>query len=238
MFSKIKDKVKDKSEEVFDQHISKIRTLLREKVGIKVKDVLENDELMSKALERTYTLLVIAHPHVRIFISKQRFVSMGLSKRHKLLECHDARSLQSLPESESGKEELQKSERENSMPRDYLREATSTIFGDKVPLAELLETEPEQVIGNLLRALNYEEGLPSTMIRKGAAYALGQIGDEDTLDYLRERYEIEEAPGVKEALVASMTAINLAPAGAGYSQLERRQIIQDVYEGRRHPDWK
>jgi tetratricopeptide (TPR) repeat protein len=129
------------------------------------------------------------------------------------------------------------SEGERPMPRDYIREATSTIFGEKVLIAELLKTEPGQVIGNLLRALNHEEGLQSAMIRKSAAYALGQIGAEETLDYLRDRHEREQASGVKEALVASMTAINLAPAGAGHSQLERRQIIENVNNGRQLADW-
>ena len=125
------------------------------------------------------------------------------------------------------------------MPRDYIQEAASIIFNDSIPLAELVEVNRNQVIGNLLRALEFNKGLDSTMIRKAAAYVLGQIGEPATLKILREQYNRdEEAPGVKDALVASMTAIKLAPAQEGHSQLERRQIIEDVYERRRHPDWK
>jgi|GEM_PF-5800203 len=237
MFSKLKNKTRDKSEEMIEEHIPKIKTLLKEKVGIKAKDAFENDELMTKALSRVYDLLLISHPTIRFFIKREKFIGFGLSNRNRLIDWRDTRSLPPLSEQQPGEAETQNTVKDAAMPRDYLRVATSTIFGDKVPLAELLETEPGQVIGNLLRALNHEEGLPSTMIRKDAAYALGQIGDEKTLDDLRERYEKEQAPGVKEALVASMTAINLAPAGAGHSQLERRQIIEDVYNGRRPADW-
>ena len=426
----LKGKAKDKGEDVIEEYIPKIKTLLKEKVGIKAKDAFENDELMTNALSRVYDLLLISHPTIRFFIKRERFISFGLSNRNRLIDWRDTRSLPPLTGQQPGETETRNTEKETDMakddslfnppqdfmdfektriylgahtpeqvavdsrswacnltdilsiadmlsmglkaddhaialyreglrrldehpeqidpdtniafayaslgqaltrknrieeaidalynavrsgsdhshiktmlalnlqntgrsqeayqlieevfnhppdklseelspqllemakqlrsylaarhrpqnnpssesekpmPRDYIREATSTIFGDKVPLAELLKTEPGQVIGNLLRALNYEEGLPSTMIRKGAAYALGQIGDEETLDDLKERYEREQAPGVKDALVASMTAINLAPAGSGHSQLERRQIIEDVYNGRRPADWK
>ncbi|HYP29562.1 MAG TPA: HEAT repeat domain-containing protein [Blastocatellia bacterium] len=421
----LKGKAKDKSEEMIEEHIPKIKVLLKEKVGIKAKDAFENDELMTKALSRVYDLLIISHPTIRFFIKREKLISFGLSNRNRLIDWRDTRSLPPLTEPQPGESESQNieqdasgmtfnppqdfmdfekariylgtrtpeqvaiesrkwgcsltdilavadvlsmalqaddhaialykeglrelsehpeksdpdtniafayaslgqvlirrnrieeaidalyeavrsgsdhshiktllalnlqntgrsqeayqlieevfsypqaklseelspqflekakelrnfltarhrsqnspdSEEERPMPRDYIREATSTIFGDKVPLAELLETEPGQVVGNLLRALNYEEGLPSTIIRKGAAYALGQIGYEGTLDDLRERYGREQAPGVKDALVASMTAIKLAPDGEGHSQLERRQIIEDVYNGRRPADW-
>lgn len=237
MFSRLKSKAKDKSEEMFEEHIPKIKTLLKEKVGIKAKDAFENDELMTMALSHVYDLLIISHPTIRFFIKREKFIGFGLTNRNRLIDWRDTRPLPLLIEQQPGEAETQNTEKDAAMPRDYIGEATSTIFGDKVPLAELLETEPDQVIENLLRALNYEEGLPSTMIRKGAAYALGQIGDEETLDDLRQRHEREQAPGVQEALVASMTAIKLAPAGAGHSQLERRQIIEDVYNGRRSADW-
>ena len=237
MFSKLKSKAKDKSEEVIEEHIPKIKSLLKDKVGIKAKDAFENDELMTKALSRVYDLLVISHPTVRFIIKRERFISFGLSNRNRLIDWRDTRSLPALPEQQLEEGEPHSKEKEASMPRDYIKEASSTIFGDKVPLAELVEADPGQAIGNLLRALNHEQGLSSTMIRKSAAYALGQVGEAATLDHLRERYENEQAAGVKEALLASMTAIKLAPAGAGHSQLDRRQIIEDVYEGRRQADW-
>jgi tetratricopeptide (TPR) repeat protein len=407
MFSKLRTKAKDKSEEIIEEHIPKIKMLLKEQVGIRAKDAFENDELMTKALSRVYDLLIISHPTIRFFVKRERFISFGLSNRNRLVDWRDTRSLPPPTEQQPGRAEAQITEKETAspedhppasrgpafnppqdfadfektrgylnthtpeqvaiasrswacdptdllsiadmlvmmlkaddhaialykeglrqldehpeqiaadtnmafayaslgqaltrrnriaeaidalynaiqsgtdhayikallslnlqnagrsqeayqlieevfsypqarlsqeippdqlemakqlrsylatmhsrpghvssaqgtpMPRDYIEEATSTIFGDKVPLARLLETEPGQVIGNLLRALNYEEGLPSTMIRKGAAYALGQIGHEEILNDLRDRYNREQAPGVKEALVASITAINL-----------------------------
>lgn len=122
------------------------------------------------------------------------------------------------------------------MPRDYIQEATSTIFGDKVPLAELVESEHDQVVGNLLNVLHQARGEMQAMTRKTAAYALGQIGEPKSMKQLREFFESEPADGVRDAMVASMTAIKLAPTPT-YSQLERRQIIEDVYNGRRPADW-
>jgi len=122
------------------------------------------------------------------------------------------------------------------MPRDYLAEAQDIIFGNKVPLAQLLETEPDKVVGNLLFAIERSPGGMKAMIRKAAAYALGQIGEPKSMKQLRGYYEDEPAPGVKEAMEASMTAIKLAPTPA-HSQSERRQIIEDVYNGRRKADW-
>ncbi len=237
MFSKFKERIKDKSEEIFEQYTPKIQSLLKNEIGVNARQALENDEMMKTALKAAHKLLLISHPFLRPVLSQDRFVNMGLSNRDKLLNWRDPRPLKALPEQQPANEEIQNTESETAMPRDYLREASSTIFQDKVSLAELFEVEPDQAIGNLLRALNYEEGLSSAMIRKGAAYALGQIGESMTLDILKERHKRETALGVKEALVASMTAIKLAPAGAGHSQLERRQIIQNVYEGQRHPDW-
>jgi HEAT repeat protein len=74
------------------------------------------------------------------------------------------------------------------------------------------------------------------MIRKAAAYALGQIGEPRSMKQLREFYENESADDVRDAMVASMTAIKLAPTPV-HSQLDRRQIIEDVYNNRRTADW-
>ena len=127
------------------------------------------------------------------------------------------------------------------MARDYLEEASDVIFGNTVSLAELVESEPEMVMEGLLEAL--EKSQPErtrnpmhAMIRKAAVYALGQIGDSRLLGLLRGFYVDEKAPGVQQAMVASMTAIKLAPTPA-HSQLERRQIIEDVYNNRRPADW-
>jgi HEAT repeat protein len=74
------------------------------------------------------------------------------------------------------------------------------------------------------------------MIRKAAAYALGQIGEPKSMNQLRQFFENESADGVRDAMLASMTAIKLAPAPQN-TQTERRQIIEDVYKNRRPADW-
>lgn len=122
------------------------------------------------------------------------------------------------------------------MSRDYLVEASSVIFGNKVSLTELVESDHHQVVGNLLYVLEKSPGEMQAMRRKAAAYALGQIGEPKSMTQLKGYFMDERAPGVREAMLASMTAIKTAPTPT-YSQVERREIIEDVYNGRRNADW-
>lgn len=122
------------------------------------------------------------------------------------------------------------------MSRDYLKEASDIIFGNKVSLSEALESNPDQVVGNLLGVLAKARNPMQAMIRKAAAYGLGQIGEPRSLSQLREFFEKESADGVRDAMLASMTAIKLAPTPQ-HSQSERCQIIDDVYQNRRPADW-
>lgn len=131
-------------------------------------------------------------------------------------------------------------EHQVSPPRNYLEEATGFV-GAPDSLSRLLEINRVQVIKNLVNALNQDINLGSPSVRKAAAYALGQIGDPSTVAILTNRLNIERAPGVRDALVASISAINLAPEGPSYSQLDRRKIIEDVCNRRRPPQlssWK
>ncbi len=122
------------------------------------------------------------------------------------------------------------------MPRDYLSEASDIIFGNKISLAQRSEVDHHQVVGNLLGVLSKARGDTQAMIRKAAAYALGQIGEPRSMKQLREFYEIEPADGVRDAIAAAMTAIKVAPTPA-YSEFERCQAIDDVYHNRRPADW-
>jgi hypothetical protein len=129
------------------------------------------------------------------------------------------------------------------MPRDYVEEAAEILL--QVPTgpgqvtrriangaaAELIAKDRAGAIQILLRALDR----PPTF-RKMAVYALGQIGESSTFPRLKAQYSVEAAPGVKDALAAVMTAIVEAPAPVR-SELDRRQIIDDVYNGRRAPSW-
>jgi HEAT repeat protein len=119
---------------------------------------------------------------------------------------------------------------------DYLEQASSVIFGNKVSLTDLVESDHHQVVGNLLHVLEKSRGELQAMRRKAAAYALGQIGEPRSMKQLREYFEREPADGVRDAMLASMTAIKLAPTPT-HSQLERRKIIGDVYKRRRNADW-
>lgn len=131
-------------------------------------------------------------------------------------------------------------EQQVSPPRDYLEEAIGFV-GAPAPLSQLLETNRIDVIQNLVNALNQDVNMMSPSIRKAAAYALGQIGDPSTVTILSNRLNVERASGVRDAIVASISAINLAPEGSNYTQLDRRRIIEDVYNKRRPPQlssWK
>lgn len=122
------------------------------------------------------------------------------------------------------------------MSRDYLEEASSVIFQNKVSLSAKAESNPVHVVINLLNVLENAREEMQAMIRKAATYALGQIGHVETLEPLRGYFEIEQAPGVKDAMLAAMTAIKLAPDDASFSQIDRCKIIDDVYHGRRPAD--
>jgi HEAT repeat protein len=84
------------------------------------------------------------------------------------------------------------------MPRDYLEEeASSVIFRNRVSLAKLVESDHHQVVGNLLYAIEKSRGEMHAMIRKAAAYALGQIGEPKSMKQLREYYDLESARAYK-----------------------------------------
>jgi len=123
------------------------------------------------------------------------------------------------------------------MRRDYLKEASSIIFNDSVSLGSLLDSDLDGVVGNLLGVIGKARGEMQATIRKAAAYALGQIGEPRSMKQLREFYDGETAPGVRDAMRASLTAIALAPIPT-YSQSQRCEIINDVYEDRRPTEWQ
>lgn len=131
---------------------------------------------------------------------------------------------------------LRSEQKETYVSRDYLNEASDVIFGNKISLTELLEVNPDQVVGNLLGVIAKARNPMQAMIRKAAAYGLGQVGEPRSLPQLRTFFENESADGVRDAMLGSMTAIRLAPAPA-HSQSERCQIIEDVYKNRRPADW-
>ena len=99
------------------------------------------------------------------------------------------------------------------MPRDFLAEAERWLKTPK-SLREMIEGNKEYVISKLLNLL--EEG--GTYERKYAAFSLGQIGNSDIITQLRKCLEKETVQGVKDALEASLTALNIASVEKGQSE--------------------
>lgn len=127
-------------------------------------------------------------------------------------------------------------ERTNTVNRDYLKEASSVIFGNKISLGEKAKQNPEAVVGNLIFVIEDAQNPIQAMIRKAAAYGLGQLGDPRSMERLRQFYEHESAPGVRDAMLAAMTAIKCAPIPE-HTEEERLDIIDAVYNNRMPADW-
>lgn len=108
--------------------------------------------------------------------------------------------------------------------RDYLKEAESFTKAPR-PLAQMVAEDRSGVL-EVLENIGRDSG---TMVRKTVVYALGQIGDESSLSYLREVAAGDEAEGVRDAATAAIEAITQAPARAGFTDTDRRVIIRDVY---------
>src|SRR5450755_4209163 len=86
---------------------------------------------------------------------------------------------------------LRSEQKETYVSRDYLKEASDVIFGNKISLTELLEVNPDQVVGNLLGVIAKARNPMQAMIRKAAAYGLGQVGEPRSLPQLRTFFENE-----------------------------------------------
>lgn len=61
---------------------------------------------------------------------------------------------------------LRSEQKETYVSRDYLKEASDVIFGNKISLTELLEVNPDQVVGNLLGVIAKARNPMQAMIRK------------------------------------------------------------------------
>jgi len=67
------------------------------------------------------------------------------------------------------------------------------------------------------------------MLRKYAAYALGQLGWESSIETLERIREFDPRPAIREAARASLLAIREAPADRGHTEEERLVLIEAAY---------
>ena len=96
----------------------------------------------------------------------------------------------------------------------------------KVDIRQMLTEYRDETIDILVNCIKTRTN-PKT-----AAFLLGQIGDKKALGPLFNAISIERAIGNKEAMEAAVVAIQQAPAEYGYTELERREIIDRVYHKR------
>ena len=115
-------------------------------------------------------------------------------------------------------------EAEEHVPRDFLGLQYNYLNTPK-PLREMLKENEPAVMKELVEFLNNG----GTYERKHAAFALGQIGDENYIEQLEYRQTHEQVKGVAEAIDAALVALRQAPSGRGFTEMDRRRIIEDVY---------
>jgi hypothetical protein len=109
-------------------------------------------------------------------------------------------------------------------PRNFIMQADSWL-NPPIKLRSYVDTDKQEAIKFLINCLSNR----THQIRKQAAYALGQIGDENLLSVFEKRISSEAIIGVKEAMEACYVAIQMAPADKGYTEMHRRQLIDNVY---------
>lgn len=115
-----------------------------------------------------------------------------------------------------------------TFPKDYLEDGGGWVKAPK-PLKEMLKDDKENLVNNLIAML--KDG--GTYEKKWAAFCLGQIGEGRFIGSIKEALAVESVQGVQEAMAAAITALNLASVESGKSELERRTIINEVYDGKR-----
>lgn len=105
MFSKLKDKakqlaenkhlhdVKDKGAELLEQQLPKIKRLIAERIGPGIRNVVEDDEMLTNAFGHVYELFMQDHRILQRVIKRERFIGFCLKNRDRLITRHDNRRM-------------------------------------------------------------------------------------------------------------------------------------------------
>lgn len=122
---------------------------------------------------------------------------------------------------------------------DYLKEAEAAIrrdplshLGDVVIPPQSFSELQNENRDELLRILTAALSVPNGTIRKSAAFALGQVGDERVLNVLVEARETETARGNIEAIDAAIAVLESMSLSSGSTEAERRKAVENSYFGR------
>lgn len=122
-------------------------------------------------------------------------------------------------------------------PRDFVKEAGQWLKTQE-PLEALLSRERVQVVSWLVQILAQpDQGGGGTYPRKYAAFVLGQIGATESLDALQTARDRESVRGVREAMDAAIAALRSCKTDPNLTEIDRRRIVQNVYDGK-PPMWK
>ena len=116
---------------------------------------------------------------------------------------------------------------EVNQPRDFIKQASIWVK-PPIELRDYVDENKKHAVDFLINCLS--SGLLQE--RKHASYALGQIGDERLADVFKIWMVREPADDVKEVMRTCQSAIQLAPSDKGFTELQRRKIIDDLYFGK------
>jgi hypothetical protein len=121
-------------------------------------------------------------------------------------------------------------------PRDFVKEAGQWLKTPE-PLDVLLTRERDQAVSWLVQILRQpDQGGGGTYPRKYAAFVLGQIGATESLETLQTARDQESVRGVREAMDAAIVALRSCKADSSLTEIDRRRIVQNVYDGK-PPMW-
>ena len=110
--------------------------------------------------------------------------------------------------------------------RDFIDEAPN-IMEDASSIRSLIDSEDQNKVIDAINICrkNIKEGDDSA--RKYAYFVLGQIGDEVALDDLNRVVASEQKRGLVDAANSAIDAIRKAPRNAGFSETNRRTILEN-----------
>jgi tetratricopeptide (TPR) repeat protein len=140
MFSEIKNKARDKTDELLEQQVPKVKALLKERLGPKARDAFLDDALMRTVVSGVYDVLVLSHPALRL-VKRERFIDFCLRNRARFLESHTPDEPNNLAD-KKGEFMSQKIENEVALLEQYNKDIET--MGQQLANADAQHAKPIQ----------------------------------------------------------------------------------------------